>query len=79
MLSHKLIVLCDLMIDTLDELEVNSSMGIEMKVTAERLMKNCEKLVEDAFAIPTIRSTTYMGNLANSVDTVIRKSYEHIF
>ena len=27
-LSHKIIVLCDLMLDTLDELEVTSAMGV---------------------------------------------------
>jgi hypothetical protein len=78
-LSHKIIVLCDLMIDTLDELEVTSKMGVEMKVLAERMLDNCVKLTNDAFAIQSIRSSTYIQELSNKVDTVIRRSYEHIF
>lgn len=78
-LSHKIIVLCDLMIDTLDELEVTAKLGVEMKVLADRLRDNCIKLVDDAFDIESIRSSTYMQELANKVDTVICKSYEHIF
>ena len=67
------------MIDTLDELEVTSKMGIEMKVLAERMMDNCVTLTNDAFAIQSIRSSTYMQEIANKVDTVIRQNYKHIF
>lgn len=76
LLIHKLVVLCDLLIDNLDELKPNADMPDEMQEAAEVLKKQCETLIEDVFEISEVKSSTYLQEIAIKVDTVIRKNYK---
>jgi hypothetical protein len=78
MLSHRLAVLSNLMIETLDEIEANSDMSLEFSIKSKELMPFCEQMVDDVFTLGQIKSTTYMTDISNKVDTVIRKNYKPI-
>jgi hypothetical protein len=72
-LSHKLVVLVQLQLELLDEL----------KPTTERMRKYQSDLVgfseelNNAIAdTETVQSSTYFQDLANKVDTVIRKNFD---
>lgn len=78
MLSHRLAVLSNLMIETLDEIEANSDVSLDFRTKSKELMPFCENMIEDVFTLGQIKSTTYMTDLSNKVDTVIRKNYKPI-
>lgn len=78
-LSHKVIILCDLLIENLDELQADSKLSDSMRGDAESMIKHCEKLLFDAFNIKSIRSSTYLQELSKKVDTTIRKNYQKMF
>lgn len=78
MLSHRLTVLSNLMIETLDEIGASSDMSVDFRTKSKELMPFCEKMIEDVFTLGQIKSTTYMTDLSNKVDTVIRKNYKPI-
>ena len=78
MLSHRLAVLSNLMIETLDEIGASSEIANDFKDKSKDLFPFCEKMVDDVFTLGQIKSSTYMTDLSNKVDTVIRKNYKPI-
>jgi len=77
-LSHRLAVLSNLMLETLDEIGATTDIAIDFKYKCKELLPFCEKMVDDVFMLNEIKSTTYMTDLSNKVDTVIRKEYKPI-
>lgn len=76
-ICHKVIVLSDLLIDGLDEL----SQEVDTEEYKQDILKNkqlAEKLLETVFNIKDISSSTYLQDLSQKVDTVIRKNYKPI-
>ena len=76
-LSHKLIILCDLMIDTLDEIKDEVEVT-GFKQTLEATKKECEQVVEAAFDVKLVSKSTYLQELGSKIDTLLRKNYELI-
>lgn len=77
-LSHKIAVLANLMTGALDEIGATSELATDFKNKCEELMPFCERIVDDTYQAKQIRSSTYLNELSNKVDTVIRKNYELI-
>lgn len=71
---HKIAALCILLTDALDEYLPGGSLAVEMK----RIEKEVVPLLEEIYNIPEIRSGTYINDLANKVDAVIRKNFQQI-
>lgn len=74
LLSHKLIVLADLMIESLDELGYDETH--ELYSNLKVIEQNSCKLIEAAFDVKNVRNSTYLGDLSKKVDTVIRKNFK---
>lgn len=77
-ISHKIAVLANLMTGALDEINASSGMAVDFKKKCEELLPFCEKIVADTFTAKQIRSTPYLSELSNKVDTVIRRNYKKI-
>lgn len=77
-ITHKIAVLANLMTGALDEIGANSEMATDFKQKCEELLPFCEQIISDVFVLKEIKSTTYLSDISNKVDTVIRKSYQTI-
>jgi hypothetical protein len=78
-LSHKLTVLSVLILETLDEINPNTSDYIEFKKTCKDMIKFTETITESVFEVDEIRSGTYAQELSTKVDTCIRKNSTMIY
>lgn len=76
--SHKIAALCYLLAEALEDAGANAETALEMKVEAQSLGKKCENVLEDLFKVKQIKGSTYLTDLCNKVDTVIRKNYQQI-
>lgn len=77
-LSHKIAVLANLMIGALDDICITSDIASDFRKKCEELLPYCEDIVSAAFVANQIRSTPYISDLSNKVDTVIRRNYQKI-
>lgn len=77
-LSHKLVVLSNLMVETLDDIEACSDSSLEFRAKCKELLPFCETMIGDVFQLQQIKSTTYLMDLSNKVDTVIRREFKEI-
>lgn len=78
---HKYLVESMLLLHTMDELkQINefNDTSIKFKDNLEYNTRECEELLKNVFKINSISSTTYIQELANKIDTVIRKNYHTI-
>lgn len=75
---HKLVVLANLMTGVIDDLEADAEAPVEFVKKCKELLPFCEEMISDAYSVEKIRSTTYLSDLSNKVDTVIRKNYQFI-
>lgn len=73
---HKLAVLSSLMSETIDDIK---SAGVEfpelVRPIKEVQQRTCLILTE-VFQIESVRSSTYLTDLGNKVDTIIRKNFK---
>lgn len=72
MQMHKLFTLCNLLLENLDELQVTSVKVLKFK---DDLTSFCELLNDEVKDTETIQKGTYFQDLANRIDTVIRKNF----
>lgn len=70
-ISHKLVALNFLLLETLDSLKPSTPEMLEYK---NSLIKIGEMLINEIADTPAIQRTTYFSNLSNQVDTVIRRN-----
>lgn len=70
-LAHRLVALNFLLIETLDELNPTTA---EIKEYKENLLKLSELMVKEIEDTEAVIKTTYFQDLANKVDTVIRRN-----
>lgn len=75
-LAHKLIVLGDLIIDTLDTMEADGFLANEIREDTDKVKDHFDKLLTKVFNISSVKSSTYLQELSNKVDTVIRRNYK---
>lgn len=70
---HKTIVLVDLLLDSIEEMEITAEFGVALKAKLDDIIQDFEKALDLAFESP-IGKSNYLQDLANKVDTVIRKN-----
>lgn len=75
---HTIVVLASLLAEYTNDLTPGSAMAVTFKQQAEKLMPYAEDLLSNAYDIKEVRSGTYLNELCNKVDTVIRKNFERI-
>jgi len=78
MCCHTIVVLASLLAEYTNDLTPGSTMAITFKEQAEKLMPYAEKLLVNAYDIKEVRSGTYLNELSNKIDTIIRKNFERI-
>jgi hypothetical protein len=77
-LYHKLSALSNLLIMELDEMKPTAEIGANMHQKAKEFIIALEPFIEASFDSEQIKNGTYLIDLCNKVDTVIRKNYELI-
>jgi hypothetical protein len=77
-LYHKLAVLSNLLLMELDDMKPTAKVGANLHKKAKEFVEALEPFLESAFDSEQIRNGTYLTDLSNKVDTVIRKNYEQI-
>ena len=77
-LYHKLAALSNLLIMELDEMKPTAQIGANMHQKAKEFIIALEPFIEASFDSEQIKNGTYLIDLCNKVDTVIRKNYELI-
>lgn len=75
---HKITVLTDLLLLELNEMKPTAILGVELHKKAQDFSKALEPFLEMAFKSKEVSSTTYFTDVANKVDTIIRKNYNEI-
>ena len=76
--SHKIAALCYLLSEALQEAGATADTALQIKQDCENLGAKCEKVLDDLFKIKEVSGSTYLTELSNKVDTVIRKNYQQI-
>lgn len=76
---HKISVLSSLLLESIEVLGVGNNQrgGEKFKTHLTEIEEICETIV-DSSAIKQIKSSTYLQEIANKVDTIIRKNFKDI-
>ncbi len=75
---HKITVLTHLLLLELDEMKPTAILGVELHRKAQDFSKALEPFLEMAFKSKEVSSTTYFTDVANKVDTIIKKNFTEI-
>lgn len=73
---RKLVILADLTIDTIDELKKHGPVEGEFKKNLEAVKAKCEETVTAAYSVDSVLNSTYVGDMVNKLDTMIRKNFD---
>ena len=76
--SHKIATLTYLLITELNDIKANSFLAKEIIDKGKDLELALEPMLEAVFESKQISKGTYLNQLGNQVDTVIRKNYTMI-
>lgn len=77
-ICHTITVLMALLADYTDELDGFKSISKRFKDKVEDLIPLSEELITKVYGFPEISSSTYLTDLSNKIDSVIRHNYEKI-
>ena len=69
---HKLVCLCNLLLENLDDLKVTKPTIVKFK---EDLIGFCELLNEEIKDTTTIQKGTYFQELSNKINSVLRNNF----
>lgn len=76
-LARKLVVISDLMADTINEIEQYDEINEgEFRQDLLKVKKRCTDVVESAFELDSVQKSTYIGEMCNKLDTMIRKNFD---
>lgn len=75
---HKLSVLCSIMIDTIDDIGIENDNISSIKSNLVEIEKFSEEVLESSFNVKNIKNSTYLQEITNKVNTVMRKNYKEI-
>lgn len=76
--NHKIAILTSLLVDELDSLKPTSDKGQRVLSLGRELQEELMPVLDNLYTIEGVSKTTYLSDLANKVDTVIRKNYKKI-
>ena len=78
--AHKIAVLSILLVDEIDAVKQSKhelqDVAIEFRNKCAEIEPYCEMVLKTVFNIDEVKQSTYLNELANKVDTVIRKNYK---
>lgn len=77
-LCHTIASLITLLADYTHELMPETETANQFKEKALELMPIAEIMLEAAFNVKEVRTSTYLQELSNKIDTVIRKNFTQI-
>jgi hypothetical protein len=77
-ICHTIVVLISLLGDYTDELIPNTPTALNIKEKALELMPLCDALLSAVYDVPEIKSGTYLHEISNKIDTIIRKNFQQI-
>jgi len=75
---HKLAFLTNLLIMELDELKPTAEIGVNLHHKSKEFILALEPFLEVVYDSKQICSGTYLSDMTNKIDTIIRKNYELI-
>lgn len=75
---HKIAFLTNLLITELDDLQPTAEIGANVHIKSKEFVTALEPFLEVVYDSNQVRSGTYMSDVSNKIDTIIRKSYELI-
>lgn len=78
LISHRIAVLSSLLVESLEEIGATSVASKEMKQKANEMIPFCESMLAEVYSVKQVRTTNYINDLSNKVDTIIRKNYQQI-
>jgi hypothetical protein len=77
-LCHTIAVLISLLADYTDDLIPNGPIAQQFKEKALELTPLSEAMLEATYNIKQVSSSTYITDLSNKIDTVIRHNFKQI-
>lgn len=77
-LCHKIASLVTLLADYTHELMPETETAKQFKEKSLELMPIAEIMLEAAFNVKEVRTSTYLQDLSNKIDTIIRKNFTQI-
>ena len=75
---HKIAFLTNLLITELDDIKPTAEIGANVHNKSKEFVTALEPFLEVVYDSNQVRSGTYMSDVSNKIDTIIRKSYEQI-
>jgi len=77
-LCHTIAVLISLLADYTDDLTPNGPIAQQFKEKALELSPLSDAMLEATYNVKQVSSSTYINDLSNKIDTVIRKNFTQI-
>lgn len=77
-ICHTITVLMSLLADYTHEIKEFNPVSKQFKEKADELLPICEELLTKVYGFPEISSSTYLTDLSNKIDSIIRHNYERI-
>ena len=75
---HTIASLITLLADYMHDLMPTTEIAKDFKEKANELMPMAEQMLEAAFNVKEVRTSTYINDLINKIDTVVRKNFTQI-
>jgi hypothetical protein len=75
---HTIAVLISLLADYTDDLMPESEMARSFKEKAIEILPLADVMLEAVYNVKEVRTSTYINDLSNKIDTVIRKNFTQI-
>jgi len=77
-ICHTITVLMSLLADYTDEIKGFEPISNQFRERAEELLPVCEELLTKVYGFSEISSSTYLTDLSNKIDSVIRNNFQRI-
>jgi hypothetical protein len=78
MYAHKIAALFTILADDLSEFLPDSPIAIQIKEKAEQILPLAENLLNEVYSVDEVKMGTYLNDLANKLDAVIRKNFKQM-
>jgi len=75
---HKVAFLTNLLITELDDIKPTAEIGANVHIKSKEFVVALEPFLEVVYDSKQICSGTYLSDMTNKIDTVIRKGFEQI-
>ena len=76
--AHKIAVLFGLLAESTERLAPGSPVSNKIKSKSLEILPLADAFINEVFSIKSVSESTYMTDLMNKVDTVIRKNFQQV-